>query len=110
MYDDPGDDLGPKSCDLWKPVIAAVNGIACGGAFYILAECDIIIAAENATFFDPHVTYGMAAVYEPMKMMYRMGFSDVMRMSLLGAHEVIGAATAERIGLVTEVVTPGCAA
>ena len=29
MYDDPGDDLGPKACDLWKPVIAAVNGICC---------------------------------------------------------------------------------
>jgi enoyl-CoA hydratase/carnithine racemase len=104
MYDDPGDDLGPKSCDLWKPVIAAVNGIACGGAFYILAEADIIIASETATFFDPHVTYGMAAVYEPMKLMQRMTLGDVLRMSLLGAHEVIGAETAERIGLVSDVV------
>jgi enoyl-CoA hydratase/carnithine racemase len=38
MFDDPGDNLGPKSNDLWKPVIAAVNGIACGGAFYMLGE------------------------------------------------------------------------
>jgi enoyl-CoA hydratase/carnithine racemase len=106
MYDDPGDDLGPKACDLWKPVIAAVNGMACGGAFYILAECDIIVASQTATFFDPHVTYGMAAVYEPMKMMQRMTLGDVLRMSLLGAHEVIGAETAERIGLVSEVVAP----
>jgi hypothetical protein len=29
LFDDPGDEIGPKSCDLWKPVIAAVNGIAC---------------------------------------------------------------------------------
>ena len=65
MYDDPGDDIGPKANDLWKPVICAVNGMACGGAFYMLAECDIIIAADHATFFDPHVTYGQAAVYEP---------------------------------------------
>lgn len=106
MYDDPGDDLGPKACDLWKPVIGAVNGMACGGAFYILAECDILIAADNATFFDPHVTYGMAAVYEPMKMLRHMSFGDVLRMSLLGAHEVIGAETAEKIGLVSEVVAP----
>ena len=59
MYDDPGDDLGPKSCDLWKPVICAVNGMACGGAFYMLAESDIIIAADHATFFDPHVTLSL---------------------------------------------------
>ena len=32
MFNDPGDNIGPKSCDLWKPVIAAVNGMACGGA------------------------------------------------------------------------------
>lgn len=104
MYDDPGVDLGPKSCDLWKPVLAAVNGLACGGAFYILSEVDVVVAAETATFFDPHVTYGMPAVYEPMKMLQRMPLGDVLRMSLLGAHEVISARTAERIGLVSEVV------
>jgi len=106
MYDDPGDWLGPKSNDLWKPVIAAVNGMACGGAFYFLGECDILIAAEHATFFDPHVTYGMAAVYEPMKMLTRMPFGEVMRMSLTGNAERITADSALRMGLVSEVV-PG---
>ena len=104
MYDDPGDDLGPKACDLWKPVIAAVNGICCGGAFYLIAECDIIIAAEGATFFDPHVTYGMAAVYEPIKMAQRMPLGEVLRLTLLGSHERMTAQTALRIGLVSEVV------
>ena len=103
MYDDPGDDLGPKSCDLWKPVICAVNGMACGGAFYMLAESDIIIAADHATFFDPHVTYGMAAVYEPMKMLQYMPLGEVLRMTLLGNHERMSAVTAHRIGLVSEV-------
>ena len=103
MYDDPGDDLGPKSCDLWKPVICAVNGMACGGAFYMLAESDIIIAADHATFFDPHVSYGMAAVYEPMKMLQYMPLGEVLRMTLLGNHERMSAATAHRIGLVSEV-------
>ena len=106
MYDDPGDDLGPKSCDLWKPVICAVNGMACGGAFYMLAESDVIIAADHATFFDPHVTYGMAAVYEPMKMLQYMPLGEVLRMTLLGNHERMSADTAHRIGLVSEVV-PG---
>lgn len=104
MYDDPGADLGPKACDLWKPVVAAVNGMCCGGAFYLIAECDIIVAAEGATFFDPHVTYGMAAVYEPMKMAQRMPLGEVLRLTLLGSHERMSAATALRVGLVSEVV------
>jgi len=66
MFDDPGNYLCPKQCGLWKPVIAAVNGIACAGAFYLLGESDIIIAADHATFFDPHVTYGMTAAFEPL--------------------------------------------
>ncbi|MGZ0184836.1 MAG: enoyl-CoA hydratase/isomerase family protein [Acidimicrobiales bacterium] len=104
MYDDPGDWLGPKANDLWKPVIGAVNGMACGGAFYLLGECDVLIAAEHATFFDPHVTYGMPAIYEPMKMLSKMPFGEVMRMSLTGNAERISAGTALRMGLVTEVV------
>ena len=104
MYDDPGDWLGPKSNDLWKPVIGAVNGMACGGAFYLLSQCDILIASENATFFDPHVSYGMPAIYEPMSMLNKMPFGEVMRMALTGNSERITAETALRIGLVTEVV------
>ena len=104
MYDDPGDDIGPKACDLWKPVIAAVNGICCAGAFYLVAESDIIIAAERATFFDSHVTYGMAAVYEPMKLVQRMPLGEVLRLALVGSHERMTAQTAQRVGLVSEVV------
>lgn len=103
-YEDPGRRLGPKSNDLWKPVIAAVNGIACGGAFYLLGEVEFIIAADHATFFDPHVTYGMPAVYEPTLMASRMPFGEVMRMSLLGNHERISADGAHRMGLVSDVV------
>jgi|SRR5665213_179643 len=45
-YEDPGQSLGPKANDCWKPVIAAVNGMACGGAFYLLGEVEFIIAAD----------------------------------------------------------------
>jgi enoyl-CoA hydratase/carnithine racemase len=104
---EPGDWLPPKTaCDLWKPVIAAVNGMACGGAFYLLGEADIIIAAEHATFFDPHTTYGMAAVFEPMAMLQRMPIGEVLRMSLMGSYERMSAQRAYEIGLVQEVV-PG---
>jgi enoyl-CoA hydratase/carnithine racemase len=103
-YDDPGQRIGPKSQGLWKPVIAAVNGIACGGGFYLLGESDIIIAAASATFFDPHVTYGMTASYEPILLTGRMAFGDLVRMSLVGVHERLSAQTAREAGLVCEVV------
>ena len=105
-FDDPGDFIGPKSNDLWKPVIAAVNGMACGGAFYMLGEVEFIIAADHATFFDPHVTYGMCATFEPIHMLQKMPFGEVMRMTLLGNHERLSAQRAYEIGLVSEVV-PG---
>jgi enoyl-CoA hydratase/carnithine racemase len=103
MFNDPGDNIGPKSSDLWKPVIAAVNGIACGGAFYMLGEVEFIIAAEHATFFDPHVTYGMTAAFEPIHMSGIMPFGEIMRLSLLGNYERLSAARAYEIGLVSEI-------
>ena len=104
MFDDPGANIGPKTNDLWKPVIAAVNGIACGGAFYMLGEVEFIIAAEAATFFDPHVTYGMTAAFEPMHMLQKMPFHEIMRLSLLGNYERLSAKRAYEIGLVSEIV------
>src|SRR5581483_5994241 len=105
-FDDPGENIGPKTNDLWKPVIAAVNGIACAGAFYMLGEVDFIIAAEHATFFDPHVSFGMTACFESMHMLQKMPFGEIMRIALLGASERMTAQRAYQIGLVSEVV-PG---
>jgi len=104
-FSDPGNQLGPKSNGCWKPVIGAVNGMACGGAFYMLGECEFLIAADHAAFFDPHVTYGMPAVYEPTLMSYRMPYGEIMRMSLLGTAEHLTAQRAHEIGLVSEVTT-----
>jgi enoyl-CoA hydratase/carnithine racemase len=103
-YEDPGRRIGPKTQGLWKPVIAAVNGMACGGAFYLLGESDIVVAAEHATFFDPHVTYAMTAAFEPILLGGRIPFGEIVRMTLMGAHERMSADTALRAGLVTEVV------
>ena len=103
-YDDPGQKIGPKSQGLWKPVIAAVNGMACGGGFYLLGESDIIVAAESATFFDPHVSFTMTAVYEPILLTNRMAFGDLVRMSLVGVDERMSARTARETGLVCDVV------
>ena len=84
MYNDPGANINPKENDLWKPVIAAVNGMACGGALYMLGEVDIIIAAEHATFFDPHVTYGMVAGFESMHLLQKLPLGETLRVALIG--------------------------
>jgi enoyl-CoA hydratase/carnithine racemase len=73
----------------------------------MLGESDIILAAEHATFFDPHVTYGMVAVYEPILLMRRMPFGEVVRMALTGNSERMSAETARQVGLVSEVVPSG---
>jgi enoyl-CoA hydratase/carnithine racemase len=105
-YEDPGTIIGPKSQHVWKPVIAAVNGMACGGAFYLLGESDIIISSSAATFFDPHVTFGMTAVFEPLLLLPRMSFGEVLRMALVGSAERMSAKHALEVGLVSEVVEP----
>ncbi len=106
-FDDPGNMVGPKSADLWVPVIAAVNGIACGGAFYLLGEVEFVIAADTATFFDPHLAFGLTAGFESVHIMQKMHFQEAMRMALLGGHERLSAERAMLAGLVTEVVPPG---
>ena len=105
MFNDPGDNINPKQNDLWKPVVAAVNGMACGGALYMLGEADIILAAEHATFFDPHVTYGMVAGFESMHLLQKLPMGETLRLVLLGAHERMSATRAHQMGLVSE-VTP----
>jgi enoyl-CoA hydratase/carnithine racemase len=104
MFNDSGVFINPKQNDLWKPIIAAVNGMACGGAFYMLGEADILIAAERATFFDPHVSFGMVAGYETVHLLHKVPFGEMLRMALIGGHERMSAERAHQIGLVSEVV------
>ncbi len=96
--------LPPKSAGCFKPVIAAINGMACGAAFYMIGESDIVIAAEHATFFDPHVSLGMVAAYESMHMLQRVPLGEVLRMQLMGSYERLSAARAQQIGLLSDVV------
>ncbi|MFJ3212642.1 enoyl-CoA hydratase/isomerase family protein [Streptomyces flaveolus] len=103
---DPGEQLGPKANRCWKPVVAAVNGMAAGGAFYWLNESDVVICAEDATFFDPHVSYGMVASLEPIGLSRRIPLGEALRIALMGLEERVTAATALRIGLVSETVPP----
>lgn len=102
---DPGAALGPKHHLCWKPVVAAVHGMCAGGGMYYINEADIIICSEDATFFDPHASAGIVSALEPMGMLQRgVPLGDVLRWALMGNEERIGAHTALRLGLVSEVV------
>ncbi|MFE9597455.1 enoyl-CoA hydratase/isomerase family protein [Streptomyces hokutonensis] len=107
MQDDPLLRIGPKANDLWKPVISAVSGMACGGAFYLLGESEFVVADPTAVFFDPHTTYGMVSAYESVLMAHRMPYGEVARMMLMGTAERISAQRAHDIGLVSELAPPG---
>ncbi|MEU9197618.1 enoyl-CoA hydratase/isomerase family protein [Streptomyces hundungensis] len=105
--DDPLIAIGPKANDLWKPVVAAVRGMACGGAFYLLGEAEFVIAAEDATFFDPHTTYGMVSAYESMYLALRMPHGEAARLALMGTAERMSARRAYEIGFVSELAASG---
>ena len=103
--EDPGALLGPKNHKVWKPVIGAVQGMCAGGGMYFINECDIVICSENATFFDPHANGGIVSALEPIGMLQRgIPLGEVLRWALMGNEERIGAQSALRIGLVSEVV------
>lgn len=105
-HEDPGEPLSPKWQKMWKPVVCAVQGICTAGAFYFVNESDVVICSTDATFFDSHVSAGLVCALEPIGLMRRIGLGETLRIALMGNDERVGADTALRIGLVSEVVSP----
>ncbi|WP_197415860.1 enoyl-CoA hydratase/isomerase family protein [Mycobacterium sp. IS-1742] len=103
-HEDPGELLSPKWQKMWKPVVCAVQGMCTAGAFYFLNEADVVICSADATFFDSHVSAGLVCALEPIGLMRKVGLGETLRIALMGNDERVGAETALRIGLVTEVV------
>ena len=89
-----------------KPVITAVNGLCAGGAFHWVADADIVIAASDAQFFDPHVSVGQVVAIEAIGLLRKMPFEAVMRMALTGRHERMSAERALQLGMISQVVDP----
>ena len=89
-----------------KPFICAVNGYCVGGGWHLVADSDIVIASENAQFFDTHVNIGLINGVESAGLAYKMPLGVVMRMSLEGKHFRINAQQAYQWGLVSEVLPP----
>lgn len=88
--------------DLNKPVIAAINGIACGGGLELALSADMILAADHATFALPEIRSGTVADAASIKLPKRIPYHIAMELLLTGRW--FDAEEAHRWGLVNEVV------
>jgi enoyl-CoA hydratase/carnithine racemase len=93
----------PRGCPVTKPVIAAVNGYALGGGLELAMACDIVIAAETATFGLPEVRRGIVAGGGGMHRLPRQVPLKI-AMGYLLTGKSMTAEEAHRWGLVNEVV------
>ena len=87
-----------------KPIIAAINGICCGAGLDWITTGDIVICSDKATFFDPHVSIGLVAGREVVRLAKVLPRSVALRMAIMGKHERMSAERAYELGMVTEVV------
>ncbi|MGH3580291.1 MAG: enoyl-CoA hydratase/isomerase family protein [Mycobacterium sp.] len=94
----------PPFRTMTKPVIVAVNGICCGAGLDWVTTGDIVIASDQATFFDPHVSIGLVAAREMVRLARALPRSVALRMALMGKHERMTVQRAYELGLITEIV------
>jgi len=89
---------------VWKPVIAAVNGVCAGGGLHFVADADVVLASSDATFLDPHVSIGQVTAYEAVALVRKSPMEAIVRMAFMGRHERITAERARQLGILSEVV------
>ena len=92
--------------EVWKRVIAAVNGVCAGGGLHFVADADIVIASSDAAFLDPHVSIGQVSAYEVIALVRKSPMEPITRMALAGRHERVTAERARQLGILSEVVEP----
>lgn len=88
--------------EIWKPIIAAVNGYCLGFACTLVAACDFVIASERAEFGFPEVRIGVPTIQGSIRMPKKVGWQNAMELLLIG--ERVNAQRAKEMGLVGKVV------
>ena len=88
-----------------KPVICAVNGIACGGGFEVMLGCDIIVAEEHATFALPEIKVGVLPDCGVVKLRRRIPYHVAVELMMTGRW--MDAEEAKHWGLVNHIVPKG---
>lgn len=88
-----------------KPVICAVNGICCGGGFELALSCDLILAAESASFALPEIRSGTVADAASIKLPKRIPYHVAMDLLLTGRW--VDAEEAHKWGLIKDIVADG---
>jgi enoyl-CoA hydratase len=86
-----------------KPVIVAVNGTCAGGGLHFVADSDIVLAATDASFVDPHVSVGQVTAYETIGLARKSPMEPVLRMALVGSGGRMSAERARQLGIVGEI-------
>jgi len=94
----------PRQNDVWKPTIAAVNGLVNGAGLHFVVDADIVVASERASFMDSHVNVGMVGAIENVGLAKRLPLGSALRMTLQGRNYRMTAERAHQLGLVDELV------
>lgn len=95
-----------RQCDIWKPVICAVNGTVAGGGLHFVVDADIVVASKGVTFLDTHVNVGMVGAIENIGLAKRLPLGTALRMTLQGRNYRLTAERAFQLGLVDELTEP----
>ena len=107
---DPKDHRYPqftiRQLRIYKPTICAVNGVCAGAGLHYVADSDIVIASDKASFVDTHVNVGQVTALEPIGLLQRMSLDAVLRMVILGKAERLSAQKALELGMISEVTSP----
>jgi enoyl-CoA hydratase/carnithine racemase len=95
--------FGPKSCGCAVPVLVELRGDVGSGAFQLLAEADVVLAAPDVRFT---VSLDNSSRLDVVQLSSRVPSAELRRLALLGPVESLTATRASQLGIVSELVSP----